>query len=309
MRRIKNWILATFILSFLVIIAGGVVRTTQSGMGCPDWPKCFGSWIPPTNASQLPPDFEKYLKKQDIDHTFNVYHTWIEYFNRLLGALLGVFAVIQTALLFFKRKENGRSFKLSVAFLITVILTGLFGAIVVKLNLAHASISIHLLFAIILLLIQLALLLSVRNRLASVPVEGKIRKAVLVFLCILFLQSIAGTMVRMYIDDVSKTLHYEQRETWLADTPVAFLLHRSFSWVVLLAALCLAWIAKRSAVKKQVYFLTGTILLSMITGIILFYLDMPAVAQPLHLLLASIGITQAVAILLRSTPTVAAESI
>jgi len=72
-----------------VIIAGGVVRTTQSGMGCPDWPKCFGRWIPPTNASELPPDFEKYLRKQDIDHTFNVYHTWIEYFNRLLGALLG----------------------------------------------------------------------------------------------------------------------------------------------------------------------------------------------------------------------------
>ena len=59
------------IMIFLVILAGGVVRMTQSGMGCPDWPTCFGRWIPPTNANQLPPDFEKYLRQQDIDHTFN----------------------------------------------------------------------------------------------------------------------------------------------------------------------------------------------------------------------------------------------
>ena len=51
------------VMVFLVIIAGGVVRMTQSGMGCPDWPKCFGKWIPPTTANQLPPDFEKYLKQ------------------------------------------------------------------------------------------------------------------------------------------------------------------------------------------------------------------------------------------------------
>src|SRR5579871_6831267 len=122
MRSIKFWITATFILTFLVIIAGAVVRTTQSGMGCPDWPTCFGRWIPPTNASQLPPDFEKYLHKQDIDHTFNAFHTWIEYFNRLLGALLGLFAVIQCGLLFFKRDTFRKAFRLSLAYLILVLL-------------------------------------------------------------------------------------------------------------------------------------------------------------------------------------------
>jgi cytochrome c oxidase assembly protein subunit 15 len=302
MRLIKNWILATFILCFLVIIAGGIVRTTQSGMGCPDWPTCFGKWIPPTNASELPPDFEKYLKTQDIDHTFNVYHTWIEYFNRLLGVLLGFFAMVQCGLLFLKRKEHKTAYRLSLAFLATVILTGLFGAIVVKLNLAHASISVHLLFAIMLLQIQLALVLSVKNKLFALPVVANAKKVVLLFLVILFAQSILGTMVRMYIDDVSKTLHYEHRETWLASTPVAFLIHRTFSWIVLIAAIFTAWYCKNIVgIKNKVNGLLGVILLSMTTGIVLFYLDMPAIAQPLHLLLASIAVTLSFNILLQTT--------
>ena len=300
MRSIKNWVLATFILTFLVIIAGGVVRTTQSGMGCPDWPHCFGKWIPPTNAAELPPDFEKYLNKQDIDHSFNALHTWIEYINRLLGVLLGLFAVIQAFLLFMKRKALRKSYYFSLWFLFIVILTGLFGAIVVKLNLAHASISVHLLFAIVLIQIQLALLLSTNSRLAVLIVDGKIKKILLFLLAILLIQSVLGTMVRMHVDDVSKNLNYEQRETWLTGNPVAFVIHRSFSWIVFLLAFSIAWIGRSfPAVKNKLFVLAAIVLLSMITGIVLFYADMPRAAQPIHLLLATLAITQSFSIILQ----------
>jgi heme a synthase len=293
MRLIKKWVLATFILTFLVIIAGGVVRTTQSGMGCPDWPKCFGLWIPPTDASQLPPDFEKFLKVQDIDHSFNVYHTWIEYVNRLLGVLLGVFAIIQLLLILKRKTENQRAFKLAVAFLVIVILTGLFGAIVVKLNLAHLSISVHLLFALTLTQIELALLMAVTGRLYKKTAGTKIRRALVLLLIVMLVQSVLGTLVRMYVDDVSKELHFEQREAWLAGMPIAFLIHRTFSWMVLASVIYINWYCRKvAALKKYLLRVVVLVLCSLTTGIVLYYLDMPAVAQPLHLLLAALTITQ-----------------
>jgi heme a synthase len=301
MQKIRGWVLATFILTFLVIIAGGVVRTTQSGMGCPDWPKCFGSWIPPTNASDLPADFERYLKKQDIDHTFNVWHTWIEYINRLLGALLGLFAVIQAGLLFFKRQQQRTAFRLALAFLVVVILTGLFGAIVVKLNLAHLSISVHLFFALLLLQLQLALWLKLHEKLFSIDIPAKQRQLLLLLLGVLLVQFVLGTMVRMYVDDVSKQLLYQQRDKWLADIPVSFIIHRSFSWAVLLFSGFVAWqLSKLPNIKNKAWWLLFWVGMNMVAGIALFYADMPAIAQPLHLLLATAAVTQVVALWLQA---------
>jgi heme a synthase len=301
MQLIRRWALATFILSFLVIIAGGVVRTTQSGMGCPDWPKCFGRWIPPVNASQLPPDFEKYLKKQDIDHTFNVWHTWIEYINRLLGVLLGLFALVQAGMLFFKRRQNRRSYRLALGFLLVVILTGLFGAIVVKLNLAHLSISIHLFFALVLVQLQAALVLSLQQKIFSLPATQQMRNLLLLMIGVLLAQSVLGTMVRMYVDDISRELQYGQREKWLAAFPISFIVHRSFSWFVLLFTAFVVWKGKPfHGLKNKLYMLGVLVLLNMLAGIILFYANMPAVAQPIHLLLATMAITQTVAIWLQT---------
>lgn len=301
MRSIKNWVFATLLLTFIVVIAGAVVRTTQSGMGCPDWPKCFGKWIPPTNASELPADFEKYLTKQDIDHTFNPYHTWIEYFNRLFGVLLGIFAIIQLSLIYRKRKQLARgALRWARWFLVIVIVTGLFGAVVVKLNLAHFSISVHLFFAILLIQIQLMLWLTLRDKLKSIRVSKQVINSFLTLLIVFVIQTVLGTMVRIHVDDVSALLKYQQREIWLADEPFYFILHRSFSWLVLLLTLFTAWYYRKNVqLFSKMKWVTLTIVLSMVIGIVLYYANMPAFAQPIHLLLATICITQAVAIIVQ----------
>src|SRR4028119_1014324 len=120
-RRFRFVGLLTVASVYLLILVGGVVRSTGSGMGCPDWPKCFGTWVPPTAVSQLPPNYkeiyteQRVAKNQRIAKTldqlgfeevaaqifahptqyvetdFNATKTWIEYLNRLLGALIGVF--------------------------------------------------------------------------------------------------------------------------------------------------------------------------------------------------------------------------
>ncbi len=333
MKIIKNWALATFTLCFFVILAGGIVRSTQSGMGCPDFPTCFGSAIPPTSLNQIifEPNtnykkgqymvyndslwsavqkftstsiFNRTDWKKDLRYgkvNLKTYQTWIEFVNRLLGALLGLIAIIQVVLLFKRRKTENNAFKLAVAFLGIVILTGLFGAIVVKLNLAHLSVSVHLLFAIILTQIQLALLLTVSKQIFKKTSGTKARRILVLLLIIVFIQSAFGTAVRMYIDDVSKSLDYEQREMWLSPSslPFVFLLHRSFSWITFVAILYGAWACRKLPVLKP-YFqrLIVIVMASATTGIVLYYIDFPKLAQPLHLLIASFAITQIVFMIL-----------
>lgn len=293
MNLYKNWTIATFILSFIVILAGGVVRTTQSGMGCPDWPTCFGQWVPPTNANQLPPDFEKYLGKQDIDHQFNVYHTWVEYINRLVGVLLGFFGLIQFILAYRNRREEQSGFRLSLLFLVVVILTGLFGAIVVKLNLAHASITVHLFFAILLAIVQLVLCMQLFNKRNQIVINNRVKNLFWITASAIIIQIVLGTLVRIYVDDISAGLNFEKRELWLAALPTIFIIHRTFSWIVFALVIFSTW--KSFAIdklKKMAFGLLFITVMSVAAGIILFYCEMPAWVQPFHLLLACAGITQ-----------------
>src|SRR3982750_2457508 len=128
----------TLVVLYLVILAGSVVRATGSGMGCLDWPKCFGYYIPPTDPSQV--EFHEnhvYNKSMMIivndtlwratnDFTsgktfdranwekypvhnyakFFVRQTWTEYINRLFGALSAFFTFVLFALSLFRWKKD-----------------------------------------------------------------------------------------------------------------------------------------------------------------------------------------------------------
>jgi len=127
-KRFNQLTKISLVLIYLVIIAGAIVRMTGSGMGCPDWPKCFGYYIPPTEESQLIfKSFHNYNKGEMIllnsenfytaikdfkseelinlsnwnlfqKHDYVAYdpvHTWIEYLNRLIGALAGLLERLQ----------------------------------------------------------------------------------------------------------------------------------------------------------------------------------------------------------------------
>jgi len=281
---------AVIISVFLVILAGGIVRTTQSGMGCPDWPRCFGRWIPPVNAGQLPPDYEKYLNAQDIDHTFNAWHTWIEWINRLCTGLLGLL-IIGYVVWSYKKFYRLRPLIFWLAFSMIAI-TGIeawLGKLVVNSNLGIFKITGHMLLALGLASIPVKILALLDKR-------QKIRKRSLKWisgtaLMLLLIQVILGTDVRQQIDQVSKSLDYTHRELWIGRLNVVFGIHRSFSWVVAFACGFLYWKVSRlkgsGILKRPATAGLALVVLLMALGIVMAFCNIPAWIQPLHLLCSS----------------------
>ena len=272
----------------LVIAAGGVVRMTQSGMGCPDWPKCFGRWVPPTSAEQLPPDFEKYLRTQDIDHSFNAYHTWIEYINRLLGALLGVFIFIHFIWSFRKfRKSNRKIVLFSFFLLIAVGFQGWLGKKVVDHNLEVVKVTIHMLVALVIAAIPLLIIYKLKTNEKIADKFLKIMSAAVLIL--LLVQIVLGTQVREQIDEISKTLLYKQRELWIERLDDLFIVHRSFSWVIAAGCILLFFKARSFvSLRANAIIILSVVILTILLGITMAWYNIPAIAQPLHLLFGSI---------------------
>jgi cytochrome c oxidase assembly protein subunit 15 len=280
-----TWFIVIFV--FLVVLAGGIVRTTQSGMGCPDWPKCFGMWIPPTKAEQLPPDFVNYLSKQDIDHTFNVYHTWIEYINRLLGAILGLLILIHLAWTIRLRNVLDRSIIVtSIFMLIGVLFTAWLGKVVVDNNLAVMKVTLHMLSALVLAILPLFIIVKLNRRQWLSNKYSLVMPIGLLILCLV--QLYLGTNVRESVDEISKSLNYGSREQWIDRLGSVFDIHRTFSWTILFLSIYLFYKSGYGIVEGIIL---GLVLFLFVLGLLFVYASFPAFVQPLHLLSSMMLIT------------------
>lgn len=283
-----TWFL--LVMVFAVIIAGGVVRMTQSGMGCPDWPRCFGRWIPPTQASELPADYEKYLSKQDIDHSFNAYHTWIEYINRLFGALLGFVIIIH--LIWSYRvfwKTDRRIVTWSFLLLILTGFQAWLGKKVVDHNLAAVKITTHMLVALVIGAIPLLIIYRIKTK--ERVIAPVLKTLSVIVLLVILVQVVLGTQVREQVDEISRSLMYTQRDLWMGrlDKTTEFFIHRSFSWLVIAGCLLLFWKARPyPSLRNNATLIVVLAIMAMVVGITMAKFSIPAIAQPLHLLIGSI---------------------
>jgi len=97
MNNFRRFALLTTVATYFLIFVGGLVRVAGAGLGCPDWPKCFGRWIPPFSVDQIPDHIDA--------SSFNVVLAWIEYTNRLAGMSIGILILI-TAILAFRHCRN-----------------------------------------------------------------------------------------------------------------------------------------------------------------------------------------------------------
>jgi cytochrome c oxidase assembly protein subunit 15 len=286
----------TLVFVFLVIIAGAVVRATGSGMGCPDWPKCFGTWIPPTDVSQLPKNYKEiYAGEHHAVTEFNALNTWTEYANRLVGAILGILIFIQLLLSRVFRKTDKRIFVLSLMEFLLIGFQGWLGAKVVSSNLAPAKITTHMIMALVILSIAIIIihrakkLLNNSNETNSSPT---IKRLAIVVLILSFIQVMLGTQVRESVDVLLKNFDAIFRNQIVEHLGIPFKIHRSFSLLILLFNSWMIYeIIKGNttdSLKKLGKGLGILLITEILVGIVLSRFALPGALQPTHLLIACV---------------------
>ena len=266
---------------YLLILAGGIVRSTGSGMGCPDWPKCFGRFIPPTKVSELPLHYEViYKEKLHGEVTFNATKTWIEYINRLLGALTGIIVLITTVLSF---KEGKKVFLPTLAGLLLILANAVLGKYVVDSFLLPGVVTAHMLLSIGVIYF---LVKALNNHSSSAVINLENRQWIGINLVIILVQIILGTQVRENMDHVIQALGENAKDQWVAQLDVIYIVHRTFSWVIVLSHLLLWNKLKNAPLQSYRHGMMVLIGISFFTGILMAYFALPLGSQALHLLIS-----------------------
>ena len=277
----RKFAILSLLSIYLLILAGGIVRSTGSGMGCPDWPKCFGRFIPPTKVEELPLHYETiYQDKLHGEVEFNATKTWIEYINRLLGALTGIIVLITTALAY---REGKKVFLPTLASLVLILANAVLGKYVVDSFLLPGVVTAHMLLSIGVIYF---LVKALNNQTSSEVISLVNRPWIFVCLLIVLVQIILGTQVRENMDHVIKALGEGAKDQWVANLDLGYIIHRTFSWVVLISHLVL-W--KKLAESPLQAYRKGIIVLigiSLITGILMAYFALPLGSQAVHLLIS-----------------------
>jgi cytochrome c oxidase assembly protein subunit 15 len=325
-RFFRRFGIVTIFSIYLLILVGGIVRSTGSGMGCPDWPKCFGQYIPPTDVSELPADYQdiyaekrakknqkvaNYIEKLGFvevankirtdksileEAEFNATKTWIEYLNRLLGALIGIFVFGTFLFSLTYWKKDRKIVSLSFLSVLLVGFQGWIGSIVVSTNLLSGMVSIHMIIA--LLIVALLIYVIARSyKFVEVFEQVKSRKTINILLLagiVLFIsQLIMGTQVREAVDAVFVKYGGTERGKWIEELGMIFYIHRSYS-LLILALHVFLWYKLKQNIQSDTRLrfwnqaLLACIVLEIATGAMMAYFAIPAFIQPIHLLFANL---------------------
>lgn len=296
-RKLGFWTVGAI---YFLILVGGIVRATGSGMGCPDWPKCFGTWIPPTDISQLPSNYKEiYGAKLKGEVEFNAIKTWIEYINRLVGVAIGflVFGTFVSSLISFRKKDKTIVF-LSLLATILVAFEGWLGSKVVSSELHPVMITLHMILSVIIVFILLYAVARSYNYV--IEVEDVADKSSLSFLvsAAIFLtigQVLLGTQVREVVDQVASVMGDALRAEWVANLGGKFQMHAFFSIAIVIINFLIYYRINKSINEKGLLsrfanWLLITIGIELISGLSLAYLGFPRLMQPIHLTLGTLAI-------------------
>ena len=307
------------VLVYLVILAGALVRMTGSGMGCPDWPKCFGYYIPPTEEKELlytvgkeyskgqviiknesllvakdhftaPRNFESTHWEKYTKHDyaiFNPLHTWVEYLNRLVGALAGMACLVALVFSFGFWKDNK---KLIFYCLLICFLMGFqawLGKTVVDSVLNPYKITTHMLAALLIVAVQLYVIYSVQENKKIKTFDNEFKWVLYAALGLTVVQIIFGTQVRESVDAITEL--GLPKEVWIQNPKGGFYTHRSFSIVVVCANAFLFWRNRKLTLGfDKMNWIIGLLSIEILSGIAMYYFSFPFGSQTIHIAMATL---------------------
>lgn len=299
-------------LLFVVILVfvGAIVRATGAGLGCPDWPTCWGQLIPPWQVEQVELDkidYEKFERKaarlgrdpstvtrEHILENFNPVHTWTEFINRLVSLPVGFFSLAAVMAAFYLPKgQRWRLLTLAVISLFIVLVNAVMGAMIVYSGLKPGIITLHLALAFLLIF----LLVYSRRQVSDSPVMKQGKKLapwVWGLLGLVLVEGILGSQVREMTDVLAKTHVGEARASWIGELERGFiyLVHRSFSWLIVLLMGLIAWKAKALKILDlRAKVMCVLVFSMMVMGLVLAQIGIFPWVQVLHVGAASLMVT------------------
>lgn len=175
---LKRLTLTAFILALIVVTLGALTRLLDAGLGCPDWPGCYGQILPPKHH----PETATLLDSNKA---------WMEMIHRYIAGLLGLIILILTICIEKTATLPAKVRWLSRGSLALVIAQALFGMWTVTLQLLPQIVTVHLLGGMVLLSLLWLLVLQFQQ-IKSVEVSPQLRKAAFIVLLLLLSQIALG---------------------------------------------------------------------------------------------------------------------
>jgi len=291
---------AVFLTADLIVF-GAFTRLTDSGLGCPDWPGCYGAASPIGAASAIDAA-ERALPTGPVTAT----KAWIEMIHRYLAMAVGALLLALNVVLWRSRRALGQAPMWAAAALAWVIVQGLFGKYTVTLRLYPAVVTAHLLGGMVLL----ALLVAQLQALRPAPTASSVRGAGIVLVLLAVQIALGGWVSSNYAVLACRGFPDCNGQWWPqadfaegftllrelgragAQSYVAFdalvaihLAHRVFALVLTAALITLAtklWRADRGVHRGSAAMLLALLALQIGSGLSNVLLDWPLLAALLH---------------------------
>tara|TARA_A100001011_G_scaffold47918_1_gene45377 strand:- start:346 stop:1272 length:927 start_codon:yes stop_codon:yes gene_type:complete len=270
------------ILSYLLIFVGGLVRVSGSGLGCPDWPKCFGRWVPPTSIEQIP---------AHIDPTaFNIVLAWIEYGNRMLGVIVGISILLMTIIAVIYFKKNSKILFSSLLSLFLVVANGGLGAIVVSSVLNPFIVSLHMILALFLVsVLSYVTIASYKlintQKFTGILLSKKISISLIALWIFIVIEILLGTGIRTNIELIAIDNPLLSKGELLESLNSYKYFHSILGFSLLFLSFYLCYLFKDDFLglsKQLVLFIFIMIILQIFLGELMIFFEMPQLTRLFH---------------------------